>query len=357
MKSSCNFCTLFVFTFLAFVVSSCVFAQNNKRNWIEEYFGEDNRRYHDMSQRTMMKAQWNGKATRFSIQPILDNTEFRKTLGFSEDQISQLDFMTSKNGSLGHWYQSKAKNDPVLKQKLAEMLGFLETRRTSGFSDEQRERYNELQADTTAYYFEENQKDLERILTPQQLKSVHEIEIAMLSEIGIVNPGMFDALDLTDEQRANMKGVKEEMEKEFNTLVEDTVKMQNNFKDVYYDVLKNESLETYSAFDKAYAEAAKNPQIREKIEKLRSTNMEKGRKFLDRFKIKMYDYLTDEQLEKMQNLIESTPEIYLDGLRKRREAAQKSGNWQPGEYSWQPGNPIPEEYIKKRLPGRFPRTK
>lgn len=356
-----RFLPVFLVVFLPIATSSIALGQEQKMDWLDMFFGEDNRRYHDMSQRTTMKAQWNGKATRLSIQPLFEDSGFRDAMGFTEEQIQQLDFMTSKGGSMGHWFQTKKLGDPKLKKMLEEAAEIQEgDHHMLHITPEQRERYHELLEEMTDYYYEETQKDFEKVLTPEQLQSVHETEIALLSEMGMVNPAMFEALDLTEEQRAELEEIKKEMETEFEALIEDSVAVQNATKDILYESLKNGEITSYEELEKSLETASENPENKKKIEKTRLEHVDKGRQFMSRFKVKMLDVLSDAQLEKMQTLIEQPPKYLADYLKKiqaQRDAMKKAGHFNPGPDAWEPGDPIPEEYLEKRLPGRFPKKK
>ena len=305
-----------------------------------------------------MKAQWNGKATRMSIQPLFENPEFRTALALSEEQVGQLDFMTNKNGTMGHWFQAKAQTDPKIKEKLDEAFELQKDDwHLQNASPEKIKRYSELSEEMTVYYFEESQKDLENALTPEQMKVVHETEISLLSEMGMVNPAMFEALDLTEEQRQEMEAIKTEMEGQFDLLIADAIKAKNDIKDLLYSYVKTEKITSLDDFEKKLTEIAEKPECREKMQKIGMDQEEKGRQFLSLFRTKMLDVLTDEQLAKMESLIKSPPAYLgkiLEAHRKQREAMAKAGQWQPSVNSWQPGDPIPEEY-KEHRKNRFPK--
>lgn len=350
----------FVVTVLSvvYVLPLAVAQAPKEPDWMELYFSERNRQYHDMTMRTMLRAQWNGKNTRMSVQPLFENPEFRTALDLSEEQIQELDFMTNKNGSMGHWYQTKALVDPELKERLDEMAAIQKgDHHLENATKEQLDRYAELTEEITYYYFEESQNDLEKVLTPEQLRSVHEMEIALLPEMGMINPGMFDALNLSEEQRQKMEEIKQTMEKDFNALVEESVKVQNEIKDILYAFVKQENAKSHQDFQKAMRKASADEVTAEKIKTIRQSHEKKGREFITRLKTKMLDVLTDEQLDKMQKLIDNPPDYLkklLASLRAQREAGKKAGQWSPGPDSWRPGDPIPPEYIKERKTRKFP---
>jgi Ni/Co efflux regulator RcnB len=75
--------------------------------------------------------------------------------------------------------------------------------------------------------------------------------------------------------------------------------------------------------------------------------------------MKMFDVLTDAQWTRLQNLIDNPPHYikeYLKQQKKYRDEAEKQEVLVPGPDSWQPGDPIPEEYRQERNTRRnFPR--
>jgi len=73
------------------------------------------------------------------------------------------------------------------------------------------------------------------------------------------------------------------------------------------------------------------------------------------------DVLTDEQLEKMQQIMDKTPEFIKQFLATRkasRETQAKSPAYVPGPDSWRPGMPLPEQFKeeRKRTGRGFPRS-
>jgi hypothetical protein len=63
----------------------------------------------------------------------------------------------------------------------------------------------------------------------------------------------------------------------------------------------------------------------------------------------MFDVLTDEQMEKLQNLIDHPPDYIKTKIAEMKKMQGK--NIDPIQAllnSWKPGDPIPEEYKKHR---------
>jgi len=70
--------------------------------------------------------------------------------------------------------------------------------------------------------------------------------------------------------------------------------------------------------------------------------------------MELYDVLTDEQWDKLQNLVDNPPEYIKAWLKVYSSRNQKQEEWQPGPDSWKPGDGIPESYRQERNERRFP---
>ena len=94
--------------------------------------------------------------------------------------------------------------------------------------------------------------------------------------------------------------------------------------------------------------------MREKSVDLR----DRGTKFATLLQNRLMNVLTDEQLVKMQDILDATPEFakkLLAEHRAQREAAQQSPTYIPGPDSWRPGDPMPMQIREERQRSRFPR--
>jgi len=177
---------------------------------------------------------------------------------------------------------------------------------------------------------------------------------------------MFEALDLSDEQRKQLDEIKKGMEAEFQKFADRDV-------DVRWRT-HEKHLEEYRKLEASETDPQKRMRItldnRQAVEEtVRKANPDlvremdevtKSRKELsEQLKIKMFDVLTDEQWNRMLDLIDNPPEYVKKMLAERRErekSASSTGAWQPGPNSWKPGDPIPEGYRQQRSEGRFPRN-
>jgi Ni/Co efflux regulator RcnB len=339
-----------------------------------------NREYHKNGKREQYRALWNGNGAVISSIPLWQSEEFRQELNFSPEQLTQLDFMYSKGGTMGHWYQSKAQTDPVLAQMMAENLPLNEEMRKDPYGErtppETMRIYQEQLRKMTAYYLTETQKDVENTLTPEQMQKVREYEMALMSEVPILNPSMFECLDMTDEQRQQMKAIKKELEPEFEKIIEELVDIEDRLKELRFDIL----VENGIAFDTRgnlvtndgkLLERTKTDELMAKstqanaIQQLSKQINERSSNFMRGFQVKMLDVLTDEQLVRMQQIIDNPPEYVKkrrDQMQKERAEREKTrkekNDWAPGPDSWRPGDPIPEEYREERNKrGNFPRPR
>ena len=340
---------------------------------------QKNREYHKDGNREMYRALWNGNGAIVSVIPLWDDEEFQRELDLTPVQREQIDFMFNKNGSMGHWYQTKRLTDPVLDQMLTEHEPLNEEMRKDPYgentSPEVMRVYLDGLRDLTAYYLAETHKDVENTLTPEQMQKVRESELALMSEIPILNPSMFYSLNLTDKQKEQMEAIKITFEPVFEQIVEELVEMEDAIGMARLDLFEVVGIkydENGQAVDENGKSLRHDPEAMQKkkslLEKKMQENTElqarikrindRASSFMRDFKFKMYDVLTDEQLIALQRMINNpSPHIkkLRDRLQKERVERQKD-DWQPGVNSWRPGDPIPAEYIEQRQQRkRFPR--
>ncbi|MDR2756606.1 MAG: hypothetical protein LBC20_12950, partial [Planctomycetaceae bacterium] len=87
----------------------------------------------------------------------------------------------------------------------------------------------------------------------------------------------------------------------------------------------------------------------EEIQKMLRDVTQKGQHFITRAKFKIFDVLTDEQMEKLQNLIDNPPDYVKTIIAEIKKLRGENTDSMPVYLkSWKPGEPIPEEYKKHR---------
>ena len=176
-------------------------------------------------------------------------------------------------------------------------------------------------------------------LTPEQNQKILETQLANMMHMPVFSPRAFEALNLTDAQRKQMAQIKKELEPEFEETLENRVKEYRTLRQ-----MKRESPEYQKISEKIQAQS---------------------RAFATKFKIAMFDVLTDEQWGRLQNLIDNPPEhalIFrkalkeLSGESEENKESEESDVWVPGPNSWRPGDAIPMQYrLERNTRGRFPR--
>jgi Spy/CpxP family protein refolding chaperone len=144
-----------------------------------------NRQYHMSENRIRYWAMWNGNGASTSMQPFVVDDGFKQGLGLSDEQRDQLKFMMfSQNGSMGHWYQPKAKVLPELAALMEEHSRLRELQRDDPYGEkltgEVKQAIITNLGKSSAIYHSETQKDIENLLTPEQVQAVKEYELAMI---------------------------------------------------------------------------------------------------------------------------------------------------------------------------------
>ena len=211
-------------------------------------------------------------------------------------------------------------------------------------------------------------KLLNEHLTPDQMKTVQEFQISAMFEAPIIVPSMFEALNLSDVQKQQMDEIKKELEPELEKQIDKKIETEWKFNEKLREEFDrrlagvtdpDEWTKQRGNIDNVYAVMdtvrKSYPRIHQEMQE-----MEASRKaFMDKLKVKMFDVLTDEQWNRMVQLIDDPPDYvkaYLKQLKERRAENKKPEVWVPGADSWKPGDPIPEGYRQQRQEGRFPRN-
>ena len=289
--------------------------------------------------KTYMMSAWNGDE--YSTRDFLNlfvHEGFREGLGISQEQVQKIHYaheVAHKPGDVIPFGVNV--NDEILKRAKIAM--------------------------------EAMNNAIKEILTPDQKKKVKAFQISAMSFSEYISPGMFEVLDLSAEQMKQLDGIKKTIEPEYEKYVDKVVdvgwiffeKYQTELKKLHSDVTDPIERRKMLTIDhvKAVEEKVKksNPALVREMDDIR----ESGEKLADSLKIKMFDVLTDEQWNRMVNLIDNPPDYVKKILAERREREKSdssTGVWQPGPNSWKPGDPIPEGYRQQRQEqGRFPRNK
>jgi len=280
--------------------------------------------------RGAFRQYWDGRGINpLAIERALKDPDVRRTAwGISDEQWKQIDDYVS-NVSI------EGRNASA--QMMAQMGTLSVEETTKGIQDieEHGERVGALILDAIGDAFDNT-------LTAEQKQKIMESLLANMGEIPIVSPGMFEVLNLTNAQKQQMERIKKELEPEFEKNLETNLGYLAKGHTIIMQKGNNDT------------EAKK---IYEEIQS-------QGKAFSEKFRIKLFDVLTDEQWARLQRLIDDPPE-HAKVLRKKLKElsdedkkAEKPGDWAPGPNSWKPGDPIPERYRQERnTRGNFPRPK
>lgn len=301
------------------------------------------------------KYLWNEKVNHSVFNFALD-AEFRKELGITEEQYAELN-----KGRV------RPQNDPKMREFTEKIAEFYETLDSEGpFMDnaplEKRREFLKLHAEMQQYIFEEKTAKIEKTITPEQMRKSREIQIATMGELPFVSPDVFEALDLSDDQRKHLDRIQKELEPEFEKKIDRSfdsqMKIRNKI-DEYQDrneidVDWSKPVESSLIMEEIEKKVlAENPDLRKEL----NESLDDLQTFTTRLKFQMFDVLTDEQMDRMSELINNPPD-YIRKIRDRMRAynKQRRGSSLAGFDIdvWKPGDPIPEEYIQKRKSGRFP---
>ncbi len=299
-----------------------------------------------------MRTFWDGNGTNLMAINLIQQDEFRQGIGVTNEQQQRLHLAMKSMGD-------NLPNDPEVKPIREEVDRLARSMPGGPFgenvSDETRERFFGLQLQIQDIAVRRMGGVVQQNLTPEQLKKVNEFQIATMSENPIISPGMFEALDLSPDQRKQLETIKKEMEPEFEKNMDKLVdaqfrikeRIQGELDDKLAGVTDPEQRKKIS--DEILKKAlAVDPEV----QKLEKEILGSSREFATKLKTRMFDVLTDEQMDRMTDLIDNPPDYVkklLDRARReRRERETVLGEWTPGLDSWKPGDPIPEEYLEQR---------
>ena len=296
---------------------------------------------------------WTGDGTNVMAIGLLQNDDFREGLGVSKEQNQKI------QGAMESM-QTSFQTDPDFKPIMDEMEVF-RTENPGGLlaenvSEETANKFFEMQSRMQGIMLQKIKKAVDENLTPEQIRKVKEFQISAMSEIPIASPSMFEALDLSADQKKQLDNIKKELEPDFEKQVEKMANAQALFMSKYFEELgdKLDGVTDPEEIKRISEEAAKKVRNADPDGKKIGEEVQKDvKEFANKLKFKMFDVLTDEQMERMADLIDNPPDFIKKGLARMRkemgiDEAEESGEWKPGINSWKPGDPIPKEYLEQR---------
>ena len=309
--------------------------------------------------RRMSSFFWYDEGSSLMLTSLLQEDIFREGIGVSTEQAQTIED-TRKN--IGITFR----DDPHSKQLQDEMVKVIHEHGNpfaENASEEAQQKFDKLYTQMFRILEEKTKNAVNENLTSDQLKNFREYQISIMSEYPFISPNMFEVFDLSDAQKKQLVAIKKAMEPEFDKLIDQYLDGHMKFSESMDKELEGKfegvttSEEQQRIVDKAQDKIRKsNPEHQRAMHDV----MESGKKLAENLKIKMFDVLTDEQWNRMVDLIDNPPDYAKKMIAQLREHLgvndSKPGEWAPGPNSWRPGDPIPEGYRQQRSEGRFPRN-
>jgi Ni/Co efflux regulator RcnB len=304
-----------------------------------------------------IRGYWSGQSAEQMAFTVMDFPELHATYNLSDEQYKKLK----------DWYDnidSVRDNDPEHQKFLEEIraMNNPDDPFPLNVDEETKNKMIVLEGWGIAWMNNYYSTGIRSILTPEQMRKIQETHLANMEDFPIISPYLFEALDLTDAQKQQMKEIKEELEPEFEKNLEDFVNGQLYVVNRMYDELEKRGVKDIEAMMKELSAVenllAKDPDCKRAVDHVQTIR----KQFATRFKTRMLDVLTNEQWTRLQKLIDDPPE-HVKAVRKKfgmnKGESEKSQTWTLGPDSWKPGDGVPEEYRQernKRTRRGFPRA-
>jgi len=322
----------------------------------QDYFREQLQKNGD---RALNRATWNGSVS--TTLGFLDHPGFREAWNVSDEQYQQIRQIRYGDGG-------RLREEIEYLESPEYLVEYLEKSRAAAREPQYQNADGKTKADMMLEFEEKNfaiirdikENAINNLLTAEQKQKIREFELVNMPNQRFISFHAFEALDLTDAQQQELEAIKKEFEPEFERQLEDFVNredMDNKMWIMMKAENKKQGGDDKDFFSRVNALRAKlraeNPEFRRMHDKM----VAERELFAVQARTKMFDVLTDEQWDRLQELMDNPPD-YIKAWRKKneeiREAAKKEGTWIPGPGAWQPGDPIPAQYRQERN-SRFPR--
>ena len=282
-------------------------------------------------------------------------------LGLTENQKQQLSALYRDDNIAAEWAQQMRQNPTPEYTQAAEALAATRLPGDPYFesaTEEQKNAYREAQLAWLNLWHTDLQTQIQETLSPEQMLQVRKLEMQLMPELGIPFPSMFEPLDLTEEQKKEMKEIADELKAEFDNLTMEAATLKADRLMSAYKSLQGKSFDSMEEFNKVRNDAVRQYVSDEEMSKRGADLVMRGTRLVKTLQTRLMDVLTDEQLVKMQKILDETPEFaknLLAQMKAGRVEQEKSPIYVPGPDSWRPGMPMPVEFKEQRQ-GRFPRV-
>ena len=301
--------------------------------------------------KTAIRSVWEGQdANRTISDMVMNDPDVRSAWGISDAQYQQIQIAVRDSRRTVYQENSGELRD----------LGTLQD---NAVDEETRTKRLAAQIRMLTLTLNARDEAIDSLLTPEQKRKVNETQLATMSETLIVSPRVFEALHLTDAQKQQMAEIQKTLEPEFEKHLEKIVESQMIASEkLVAEISRQEGFGAIGGRAEVQTIAQKLMAEDPEFKRIRETIQSQSQAFSEKFKTKMFDVLTDEQLLRLQQLIDNPPEHALVLRKKLRELlgkseeSEKSNTWIPGPGAWQPGQGIPEGYrIERNRKSGFPR--
>jgi len=297
---------------------------------------------------------------------ILLRTGNESLLNLTDEQNERLSFLR-KDNEIGREVMMKRLQSPFPEFDQAEraMLAAVPQDDPNFYNATEEQKKAYIAAASVSYSFFDKVKDeeIENTLTPEQMKTVQLLKMQLLPEMGFPSVSMFEPLGLSDEQKKEMEAIKQGMLAEFDLLVDEAMSLRREyFKAMLENVVEANRVtpltsgeEVSKAMSAGATKAGEKPELRQRYQE----HSKKGQSFATRFRDRLMNVLTDEQLDAMQKVMDDSPDFVkrmLQAGKQQRTATEKSNQYVPGPGSWRPGDSLPAQFKIERQQGRFPRS-
>ena len=306
---------------------------------------------------TAFYSSWNGQGTWLPLR-VMIRTGGETELGLSSEQKQRLSFLYKEN-EIGKEFLMK-----MYQEQAPELMRVIEMQQAAQITDfasateDQKNAYREADMAMNTLALSAMQGAIVDTLTPEQMLQVRKLEMQLMPAMGIPFPSMFDPLGLTEEQKKEMEKITDAMKAEFEPLILETAAHKAEWLAAIFGSLQGKSFASYDEYQKAESDAFRQYVPSEASRKKHVDLQERGVTLVTQLQNRLMNVLTDEQLDKMQKIMDEMPEFAKQMLaqsKAQQEEQKKSQTYAPGPDSWRPGMPMPVQFKEQRQ-GRFPRV-
>ena len=283
------------------------------------------------------RSQWNGL---FTYRMMRDIADLQDIMGITDEQLRQIREIRDSIEIRNEFYQT-----PEFRAMKEEENAFMRSSFMQNADEETRVKiiseFRERDHTTIAKLQTEA---IEKLLTTEQKRQIQEYQLALMSSASWRPFGSLHALEvlnLTDVQKQEIERIKKEFDPEFEKSLEVYVNASKIVSDKFNEARRQEGGGDMRAIQARLL--AEDSEYKKRYDEMRTVEGA----FMTQFRLKVFDVLTDEQWDRLLEIVDHPP--------LTRMRAERAGIWVPGPGSWRPGMPVPEEYRQRRnTERRFP---